>query len=95
MQAPQQNHTTASAAQPTEPPRRSMKLAWRLFMAACAATLLLDFTQLRYGERIVESWWGFYGIFAFCACVGVAMAALLLRRLLLRPQDYYERGQDD
>lgn len=101
QQDPQQADTATTTTPPTTPttptapPPGSTRLLRRLFMAGCATALLLDFMHLRHSERVVESWWGFYGIFSFCVCIGLALVTLLLRRLLLRPPDYYSRDQDD
>jgi hypothetical protein len=34
---------------------------------------------------------GFYGFYGFVACVALVLAAKVLRRLVMRPEDYYER----
>jgi hypothetical protein len=36
-----------------------------------------------------ESWPGFYAFFGFVACVCLVLAAKELRKLLMRPEDYY------
>lgn len=36
-----------------------------------------------------ESWPGFYSLFGFVACVALVLAAKELRKLLMRPEDYY------
>jgi hypothetical protein len=34
---------------------------------------------------------GFYGFYGFVACVCLVLAAKVLRRWVMRPEDYYER----
>jgi hypothetical protein len=33
---------------------------------------------------------GFYAIFGFIACVALVLTAKILRRILMRPEDYYD-----
>ena len=44
-----------------------------------------------HGEFSVEHWFGFHGLFGFVACVGLVLTAKALRRILMRPEDYYDR----
>jgi hypothetical protein len=37
-----------------------------------------------------ETWPGFYALFGFAACVSLVLAAKQLRKLVMRPEDYYE-----
>ena len=66
-----------------------------LLVALCIVALLLDFAHIRHGYMAPESWWGFYGVFAFCASVAVVTLSSWLRRFLQRPPNYYEDRQDD
>jgi hypothetical protein len=34
---------------------------------------------------------GFYGWFGFVACVALVLIAKQLRRIVMRPEDYYDR----
>jgi hypothetical protein len=34
---------------------------------------------------------GFYAFFGFLACVALVLMAKILRRILMRPEDYYDR----
>lgn len=36
-----------------------------------------------------ERWPGFYSLYGFVACVALVLAAKELRKLLIRPEDYY------
>ena len=42
-----------------------------------------------------ESWPGFYALYGFAACVALVLAARELRKLLMRPEDYYEGEHGD
>ncbi len=56
----------------------------------CAAFALLDLVLLRHSVLFFEAWPGFYAWFGFAACVGLVLAAKLMRWLLMRPEDYYD-----
>ena len=53
--------------------------------------LVLDLVIHRHPETRFDGWFGFYCIFGFVACVSLVITAKGLRRLLMRPEDYYER----
>lgn len=42
-----------------------------------------------------ERWPGFYALFGFVACVSLVLAARELRKLVMRPEDYYEGEHGD
>jgi hypothetical protein len=53
--------------------------------------VLLDLVVHRHAETAYDGWFGFYGLFGFIACVVLVLAAKLLRRAVMRPEDYYDR----
>ena len=53
--------------------------------------LLLDLVIHRHPETPFDGWFGFYCFFGFVACVSLVITAKGLRRILMRPEDYYER----
>lgn len=57
---------------------------------ACAVFALLDLVLPRQSIFFFEAWPGFYAWFGFLGCVGLVVAAKLLRRVLMRPEDYYD-----
>lgn len=63
----------------------------RRFYAVCALLLLIDVAVPKHGPFAIEDVWGFYGIFGFFACVALVLIAKQLRRVLMRPEDYYDR----
>ncbi|MDD9817232.1 MAG: hypothetical protein OXU61_03715 [Gammaproteobacteria bacterium] len=63
----------------------------RALYAVCAALLLLEFGGWRHGGHAWEGLWGFYSLFGFVACVALVLSARLLRRAVMRSEDYYER----
>jgi hypothetical protein len=63
----------------------------RGFYAFCALLLLLDLFVPKHGAFAIEHLFGFYAFFGFAACVTLVLVAKQLRRVLMRPEDYYER----
>ena len=53
---------------------------------------LLDFVVHRHAEAGFDALFGFYGLYGFFACVALVLGAkLLLRRAVMRSEDYYDR----
>ena len=56
-------------------------------------------TALVVGDLIVHrhdafgfaGWFGFYAAYGFFACVALVLTAKAMRRVLKRPEDYYDR----
>ncbi len=73
----------------------------RTLYVICALLLLLDvgnfvlqqleIGDLRHAYRIWEGLPGFYNIFGFVACVALVLIAKQMRRVLMRPEEYYDR----
>jgi hypothetical protein len=54
--------------------------------------LLADLLVQRHEEFSWAGWFGFYAAYGFFACVALVLAAKeVLRRLVKRPEDYYDR----
>jgi peptidoglycan/LPS O-acetylase OafA/YrhL len=60
---------------------------WVVGIALVAAELLVH----KHEEPAFAGWFGFYALFGFAACVALVLTAKALRRILKRPEDYYER----
>jgi hypothetical protein len=63
----------------------------RGFHVVCAVLLLLDLFVPKHGAFSIEHRFGFYAVFGFAACVTLVLVAKQLRRVLMRPEDYYDR----
>lgn len=63
----------------------------RGFYAICALLLFLDLFIPKHGAFVIEHLFGFYAFFGFIACVTLVLVAKQLRRILMRPEDYYDR----
>ena len=63
----------------------------RVFYVVCALLIAIDVFVPKHGPFAIEHWFGFYGFFGFLACVALVLIAKQLRRVLMRPEDYYDR----
>lgn len=73
-----------------EEPRNVTRLV-RGFYVLCAVMLAIDVFFPKHGPFAIEHLFGFYGIYGFVACVSLVLVAKLLRRLVMRSEDYYDR----
>lgn len=58
---------------------------------ACAGLVAIDFVHKRHVVFSFEAVKSFYGLFGFAAFVAIVQAARVLRILVKRPEDYYDR----
>ena len=67
----------------------------RLYRGLWLIGLLLfaaDAVIHRHEDFSWAEWFGFYALYGFVACVALVLAAKeVLRRLVMRPEDYYDR----
>lgn len=52
---------------------------------------LLDLIFHRHAEAGFDGLFGFYALYGFIACVALVLTAKLLRRIVMRPEDHYDR----
>lgn len=71
-------------------PRNVRKVVWAVYIV-CALLLLIDFFVPKHGPFAVEHAFGFYAIYGFVCCVALVLLAKELRRIIKRPEDYYDR----
>jgi len=65
----------------------------KLFIAlavVCGGLLLWDLVYHQHGHFHFEEWFGFHAVFGFVAYSCIVLAATQLRKVLKRPDDYYE-----
>jgi len=70
---------------------RNVTLVYRGLMAVCWLLLALDLFYHKHPHFAAESRFGFYGLYGFFCCVGLVLAARLLRLFVKRGEDYYDR----
>ncbi len=61
------------------------------FYVVCGLLLAIDIFIPKHGPFAIEHIYGFYGVFGFVACVALVLVAKQMRRVLMRPEDYYDR----
>ena len=71
-------------------PNNVTKIYWCL-CAICALIFVADAFYHKHIYFEAEGWFGFFGIFSFVACVVLVLAAKLLRKIVIRPEDYYDK----
>lgn len=69
--------------------RNISKIFWGLCVL-CLGVFVADAFYEKHGEFEVEHYFGFYALFGFAAYVGLIFSAKALRKLLKRPEDYYD-----
>lgn len=69
---------------------RNVRTIYLGLWVVCGLLLFADAFYDKKVELVAESWFGFYGIFGFVACVGLVLAAKELRKLLKREETYYD-----
>ena len=79
---------------------RNVNRVIKFFLGVCLILFLFDIVFIFHhkhlsfgeGEFPLEGLFGFFGIFGFVACVLlVLLAKYVLRNLVMRDEDYYER----
>ena len=70
--------------------KRNVDKVWWAVIAACALVFIGDAFYEKHSAFGIEYVFGYYGLFGFVACVFLVLMAKLLRRILMRPEDYYD-----
>ena len=65
------------------------KVVWGLVIL-CGILFVADAFYDKHPHFIAETYFGFFGIFGFVVCVGLVLAAKVMRILLKRGEDYYD-----
>ncbi len=74
--------------------RNVRKIVWTLVII-CVALFAADGFYHKHPYFAVETVFGFYAIYGFVMCVGLVLLAKLMRKLLMRDEDYYDREVGD
>jgi hypothetical protein len=93
-------HSDGAAATPA--PATAEKKYWldqpgnvrKIYLGLWVVCLLLAGTDLLYEKHphfAIESVFGFYAFYGYISCVSLVLAAKLLRKIVMRPEDYYDR----
>ena len=60
------------------------------FFSVCAAAVITDFVYRRHMEHPLEHIPAFYTLYGLLGVAGLILAAKGLRRIVMRPEDYYD-----
>jgi len=55
-----------------------------------ALLVLLDLFYTKHSHFPEEDWFGFYGFYGFVGCVTLVLLAKLLRKAVMRKEDYWD-----
>jgi hypothetical protein len=69
---------------------RNVHRLLRIFYAVCVALVLMDFVVHRHIAHPWEGFFGFHAFYGFVACWVLVVVAKLMRRVLMRDEDYYD-----
>lgn len=64
------------------------KIVYTLY-SVCGLLILADFLYQKHPHFDMESLFGFYGFFGFIGSVFLVLTAKLMRKILMRDEDYY------
>ena len=70
--------------------QKNIDLFLRVFYVICVMLFLLDFVVHRHTMFKWEELTGFYAIFGFVAFVVLVEGSKILRKLVMRKEDYYD-----
>jgi len=73
----------------------NIKLLIRITMVISAGLLFADLLYEKHPKVAVEYWFGFYGFYGFICFCAIVLAGKYLRKIVMRDEDYYERGTKD
>ncbi len=71
--------------------RRNVDKVWYGVVGICALLFLADAFYEKHVKLEIEHWFGFYGFYGFFGCVFLVLAAKVLRKIVMRSEDYYDR----
>ena len=69
---------------------KNVRLVIGGLFTSCAILVALDLLYTKHTHFAPEEWFGFYGLYGFVGCVMLVMFAKLLRKVVMRPEDYYD-----
>ena len=74
---------------------KNVDKVWYAVIAICAVTVICDFFYHKHVIYPAEDFIpGMYGWYAFIACVFLVLSAKILRKIVMRSEDYYDKSDD-
>lgn len=75
-------------------PKNVDKIVYGLY-TLCALLFVSDLVYHKHAHFAFENIFGFYGLFGFLGSVTLVLLAKQLRKVLMRPEDYYDEPAAD
>ena len=88
---PTNDHAATDDPRWLDQPGAVDKIIWALCIAS-ALTVFADLFYHKHGHFGFQEWFAFDAVFGFAAYVGLVNSAKLLRKLVMRDEDYYEEA---
>lgn len=95
MSLQQEQHETKDEAPGFFDKPNNVKWILWIFYASCALLVLFDFIVHRHIYVEFEKIPTFYALYGFVACVLLVLAAKVLRRLIMRDEEYYDKNESE
>ena len=73
----------------------NVRLLWRGFLLTLALTVAIGAFIDLHPHFPIESWFGFYAVYGFLACLLMIIVAKAMGLLIKRPDTFYEGDQCD
>ena len=76
--------------------KKNVNRIWYSLVSICVISVLADFFYHKHVTHPVEDLIvGMHGWYSFIVCVFLVLCAKLLRKILMRSEDYYDEINDD
>ena len=76
--------------------KKNVDKIWYSLVSICVISVLADFFYHKHVTHPVEDLIvGMHGWYSFIVCVFLVLCAKLLRKILMRSEDYYDEINDD
>ena len=76
--------------------KKNVDKIWYSLVSICVISVLADFFYHKHATHPVEDLIiGMHGWYSFIVCVFLVLCAKLLRKILMRSEDYYDEINDD
>ena len=76
--------------------KKNVDKIWYSLVSICVISILADFFYHKHVSHPVEDLIvGMHGWYSFIVCVFLVLCAKLLRKILMRSEDYYDEINDD
>lgn len=75
--------------------KKNVDKIWYALVTICAISVLADFFYHKHVAHPIEDFIvGMYGWYGFLGCVFLVLSAKVLRKLLMRSENYYNEADD-